>query len=429
MTDCEPLDKPGSAFCCKDAGFLVAPTASPEFRIGEELPAAEPPLFALPAAEEEEESTCAGLSETNDGHQPAEAADEPEQGFRSGLGIRKALRKHWGATVKLWDDGLKDLSQKVQSIKPPTPPPDDSSRPGSGRVDGGAFVCDAHTQPTEEAVEAAGEGASVSGDAEGDAVEHSPWSPVVRPLSKAMEDAKSMGVKLADIWDMHDILDDVRQQRDYWRRRREERRTKEFAKGAEAQDGASAAMESSASAEASALAKGILLDIVDDIDAACNKRGLMEPGEEREGRGVHDEREIDGGSSTQVTDQGVLHLQPVGSDVPRVVPADATPKGKEARRRHRFRANSSLLQANQDTPAVSDTDTSGRGQQWREGGSTVCPNYEAQTCEITGTAVDKAASGSNATEPHVDDATRENSGGDREAARGGQGAGLAAPSP
>ena len=428
MADGAPLAKPGSASCCKDAGFLVAPTASPELRVGEELKASELPLFALPAAEEEEESTCADLSETNDGRQTAEAADEPEQGFQSGLGIRKALRKHWGATVKLWDDGLKDLSQKVQSIKPPTPPPDDSSRSGSGYVDGGALVCDAHTQPTEEAVEAAGEdaGASISGDAEGDAVEHSPWSPVVRPLSKAMEDAKSMGVKLADIWDMHDILDDVRQQRDYWRRRREERRTKELPKGAEAQDGTFAGKERSASAEASALASGILLDIVDDIGAASNKSGVMEPEGEGEGRGVHDEREIDGGPSTQVMDQDALHLRPVGTDVPRVVPADVTPKGKEARRRHRFRANSSVAQANQDAPV--DSDTSGRGQQWRAGESTVSPNHGVQTVSGPRTA-DKAAPGSDATEPHVDDAARENSWGDCEAASGGQAAGSAAPIP
>ena len=184
---------------------------------------------ALPPEEGE------GGAAAGDGGAPVVPGEEPEPGFKSGLGIRKALRLHWGATVKLWDEGLRDLSDKVKGMQPRTPPPDSDddagapARPdppsshapqGACDDDGPAASAEAGEAGTDDAPLEAGEG-DVPAEA---AVGHDPWSPVVRPLSKAMEGAKSMGIKLADVWDIHDIFDDVKQQRDYWRRRREEKR-------------------------------------------------------------------------------------------------------------------------------------------------------------------------------------------------------------
>jgi hypothetical protein len=148
-----------------------------------------------------------------------------EVGFQSGLGIRKALIMHWGATVKLWDDGIRDLSDKVKGVQPRTPPPaDDGVQPhlAPHEVGNGAAARD-DDEPAPAASEE--EALAAETDSEPTARQNpSPWSPVVRPLSKAMQGAKAMGEKLADVWDIHDIFDDVKQQRDYWRRRREEKR-------------------------------------------------------------------------------------------------------------------------------------------------------------------------------------------------------------
>ena len=215
----------------------------------------------------EAESTNAPATTQKEAAESAEHVtdDEQNRGFQSGLGIRKALRKHWGATVKLWDDGLRDLSEKVKSIGPPTPPA--SSESSSASVPAAAKDSDeVQGQQAEDKDVAAKDVAAATGPvlangrtcadktglsrdddmgseeagarsdeeasrADGIIVQN-PWSPVVRPISRAMEGAKSMGVKLVDIWDMHDIVEDVKQQRDYWRRRREEKRLNELTKKA-----------------------------------------------------------------------------------------------------------------------------------------------------------------------------------------------------
>ena len=148
-----------------------------------------------------------------------------EVGFQSGLGIRKALIMHWGATVKLWDDGIRDLSDKVKGVQPRTPPPaDDGGQPHLAPQD---VSHGAAARDDDEPAPAASEEETLTAETDSEPTarqEPSPWSPVVRPLSKAMQGAKAMGEKLADVWDIHDIFDDVKQQRDYWRRRREEKR-------------------------------------------------------------------------------------------------------------------------------------------------------------------------------------------------------------
>lgn len=355
MADCGQSPRPGSVTCSgQEAEVLLAPTTSPVLGAAEEALKAEPTDIALPTLIQ---CTGADILGSNAVCQPAivvEVAEEAEQGFQSGLGIRKALRKHWGATVKLWDDGLKDLSEKVKSIKPDTPPAGDSSSPvlpadSGAPIDGVTAVEDAQVYKTEEAEQAAGAG---GGGAEPDAVEHSPWSPVVRPLSKVMEEAKSMGVKLADIWDMHDILDDVKQQRDYWRRRREERRIKESAKGAEFEDDGSGATENSASG-ITTIAQSIIQDLVDDIDAASQERGALESGERID--------EV----PREMTHQDACHSQLAVADIPQVVPA--LPK-KPGRQRHRAK-HTPAKQADQDpetanSKAVSATSERGlKGQQ------------------------------------------------------------------
>ena len=160
----------------------------------------------------------------------------PDQGFQSGLGIRKALRKHWGETVKLWDD----LSEKVvrgHALSAAASPP----------AEGAAEACEPHDPPHADTPSASAQGSSTSGaDAAAEAgaqgapaeppeapgAHGNPWSPVVRPLSRAIMGARDMGGKLADIWDMHDLVEDVKQQRDYWRRRQEEKKSQEAAKRA-----------------------------------------------------------------------------------------------------------------------------------------------------------------------------------------------------
>ena len=161
------------------------------------------------------------------------ADSPPEQGFQSGLGIRKALRKHWGETVKLWDD----LSERVvrgHALSAAASPP----------AEGAAEACEPHDPPHADTPSASAQGSSTSGaDATAEAgaqgapaeppespgAHGNPWSPVVRPLSRAIMGARDMGGKLADIWDMHDLVEDVKQQRDYWRRRQEEKKSKEAA--------------------------------------------------------------------------------------------------------------------------------------------------------------------------------------------------------
>ena len=113
-----------------------------------------------------------------------------------------------------------------------------------------------------------------------------------------MEDAKSMGVKLADIWDMHDILDDVKQQRDYWRRRREEK-----------------ARAREAEAEAKEVAHGVIQEIIDGIEDAPRGSDL---GEVADDDGV-----------PAATRQSELEPQ-LGAGIPQVV--QGTPK--DSRRRN-----------------------------------------------------------------------------------------------
>mmetsp|Transcript_44951 Transcript_44951/g.70475 ORF Transcript_44951/g.70475 Transcript_44951/m.70475 type:complete len:216 (-) Transcript_44951:108-755(-) len=51
---------------------------------------------------------------------------------------------------------------------------------------------------------------------------NNPWSPMVRPIKLAFDGfskaGKEMGTKLADVWDMHDLADDLKEQRDRMRR-------------------------------------------------------------------------------------------------------------------------------------------------------------------------------------------------------------------
>jgi hypothetical protein len=161
---------------------------------------------------------------------------EPALGFQSGLGIRKALSLHWGNTVRLLrgstgqqeaNDMHTSTSMVVASEQ--VLPLEGSKEDAVGNVAQSAAV----REPTEG--EEAGE------SIEANPAQQNPWSPVVRPLSKGLENAKSMGLRLVEIWDIRDVFDDVQQQRDYWRRRREERRLKEELKAAELKQAEAAA--------------------------------------------------------------------------------------------------------------------------------------------------------------------------------------------
>ena len=301
--------------CEPDPGLPLVPTTSPECDLlgQQEQGVAPPPLEGSEAEKRASAAGTTGAAGATEavplvGLPSGEVEEREEQGFQSGLGIRKALRKGWGATVKLWDNGLKDLSEKVNGTKSPTPPADGSSTSSP------VLPADGCAQPEGDAPAHDGEaafpapGAAAGEVPESDAVEHSPWSPVVRPLSKAMEDAKSMGVKLADIWDMHDILDDVRQQRDYWRRRREEK-----------------ARAREAEAEAKEVAHGVIRDIIDEIEhahhAPSRRSNLVEAADDE---------------GMPPTHQSGLELQ-LDAGIPQVV--QGTPR--DSRRRIRFGAKPS----------------------------------------------------------------------------------------
>ena len=234
-----------------DPSMPPAPSATPDIQCGDHGKSGQP----LPIHCSNDIVDCPAGREGDQEEPPGQALEEPaETGFQSGLGIRKALRLHWGATVKMWDEGIKDISEKVKGINPPppnTPPPKNNSEQSPA-----ADCCDSEVSGTEhplrpsavraEHVELEDTGEKIDkeiGIAQDDEVDaaakHDPWSPVVRPLSKAMAGAKSMGIKLADVWDIHDIFDDVKQQRDYWRKRREEKRQAEQARQAEAAAAAS----------------------------------------------------------------------------------------------------------------------------------------------------------------------------------------------
>jgi hypothetical protein len=157
-------------------------------------------------------------------------------GFQSGLGIRKALSLHWGNTVRLLRGSTGQ--QEANDMRPSTStvvaseqvlPPEGSKEDAVGNV--------AHSAAVRELTEGEEAGESIVANP----AQQNPWSPVVRPLSKGLENAKSMGLRLVEIWDIRDVFDDVQQQRDYWRRRREERRLKEELKAAELKQAEAAA--------------------------------------------------------------------------------------------------------------------------------------------------------------------------------------------
>jgi len=264
--------------------------------------------------------------------------DGEEGGFKSGLGIRKALRMQWGATVKMWDDGLKDLSDKVKAIKPPTPPVDGSSAhcalPPDSTAD--AAVLLPVSVPVEEAVQGDGTAADSVAAAPAVVEEHSPWSPVVRPLSQAMENAKSMGVKLADIWDMNDILDDVKQQRDYWRRKREEKRRI-----------AAAAAEATACEEQAAGGGHQDARVPGD-----GRPGTLVPGDGRPSSAPEAGQEDMGCVAT--TGAETHRHRPDTSGRPEVLSATPSQIAKEGRGRHRFvgKENSDPDSSDPAAPAV-----------------------------------------------------------------------------
>ena len=326
------------AKCLQSATPVTSAAPGEQAQAGLQAPGLEEERGQAPGCAGEGEGGAAAVDEGG----PAMPEEEPEPGFQSGLGIRKALRLHWGATVKLWDEGLRDLSDKVKGMQPRSPPPggddtgahprlapegDDTgapARPAPGVAASAAGACgDDGPAAAEEEGEAgtddtppeAGEGDAPAEAAAG----HDPWSPVVRPLSKAMEGAKSMGIKLADVWDIHDIFDDVKQQRDYWRRRREEKRAAAAAAAVLAEE-AGAAATPDAGAEVAR----------EEGDAAGAGREEGEEVEEREEPPVPTPcppgEEGDAGAATR---SGVAGRPEVLNVTPRQA-------AKEGRRRQRF---------------------------------------------------------------------------------------------
>mmetsp|Transcript_3200 Transcript_3200/g.7704 ORF Transcript_3200/g.7704 Transcript_3200/m.7704 type:complete len:288 (-) Transcript_3200:270-1133(-) len=171
------------------------------------------------------------------------------EGFQSGLGLRKTLRLHLDNAIKFWDHSVHDLVNKLQQNK-------DAN--GVEQVHSNALEADLGNhrnaimgvQPSSEGLgdetkcssepvasseaHLAGDGRSEELPAADDELEpppvppgSNPWSPISRPITMALDAGKQMGRRLADVWDVHDILDDLKEQRDYWRRKREQHKLME----------------------------------------------------------------------------------------------------------------------------------------------------------------------------------------------------------
>ncbi|EKX54807.1 hypothetical protein GUITHDRAFT_160526 [Guillardia theta CCMP2712] len=180
---------------------------------------------------------------------PAESKEgmEPE-GFHSGLGLRKTLRHHLDNAMKFWDHSVHDLVNKLHQNKEmnvaqkahavdlePGDGVKQDAMPGDSPASAESGHDSAHggeTDPSPE-VHLAGvpqrEEHAVDEELDPPPVPPSsnPWSPISRPISMALDAGKQMGRRLADVWDVHDILDDLKEQRDYWRRKREQNRLME----------------------------------------------------------------------------------------------------------------------------------------------------------------------------------------------------------